>query len=301
MAIQIPEKGFFYHDTTHKYYLDGVLMTGITTILKVAGDASNLIQWAANQAAARGILEGASIDVAEFAKKLASFKKLDTPSAKILDKLYPGFKAARTAHIGVRDSAADTGKEGHWLCEQFERSKMSDANEPPEGTDEAYNRAKQYMDWYDENVEKTYFVERPLFATAREYFVAGTPDGGFKLKDGRNLINDKKFKEYIYDPSAFWQMAAYRFMLEEMAKDTTTPVTIDWGSGRIEKYANPIEYLESFGDVKWDGAVVLRVGTKDFETMYCDTYKQDLEGFMAALTIYRQVGAFKSRTLMAVE
>lgn len=301
-SLQVPEKGFFYHNPKHKYYMDGVLMTGITTVLKVAGDASNLIQWAANQAAARAIMEGASIDQEAFAKKLSSFKKLDTTAAKELDKLYPGFKAARTAHLQVRDTAADTGKEGHSLCEEFERKQMGVAHLaasdfPPA----AVERAKPYFKWYHENVAKTWFVERPLFSTDKSIFVAGTPDGGFQLKDGRNLINDKKFKDYIYDPSPFWQMAAYRFMLEQMASDTTTPVAIDWGGGRTEQYASPREYLASFNNVKWDGAVVLRVGTRDFETMFCDTYEEDLAGFKAALTLYRQIGAFKSQTMEIVE
>lgn len=291
--IEIPEKGFFYHHPSHKYYLNGVLMTGITTILKVAGDASNLIQWAANQAASKAILEATSIDITAFAKSLASYKKLDTPSARELDRLFPGFKSARTYHLTIRDNASDVGKEGHSLCEDFERG-LDISSYPTE----AQNRAKPYLEWYKNNVEKTYFVERPLFSS--KLFTGGTPDGGFKLKDGRNLINDKKFKEYLYDPSPFWQMAAYRFMLEEMSSDDETQIKIDWGD-KIEEYKNPKEYLESFGfvDVMWHGAVVIRIGTKDLETMFCDTYTQDLEGFMAAHTIYRQVGEYKKSVMEA--
>lgn len=294
--LEIPERGFFYHNPTHKYYLNGEKMTGITTILKVAGDANNLIQWAANQAAVKAVMEAASMDIVKFAKAVAAYPKVDTPAAKELDKLFPGFKTARTAHLMIRDTAADVGKEGHAVAEAFEK------NEPITVFSEAaQKRARIYIDWYRENVDETYFVERPLFS--KSMFVAGTPDGGFRLKDGRNLINDKKFKEYLFDPSPFWQMAAYRSMLEEMAadNDTETPVVIDWGEGRVEEYASPNEYLASFGKVKWDGAVVIRVGTKDFETMFCDTYKEDLEGFMAALTIYRQVGDFKRNKLEIVE
>lgn len=293
-------KGFYYNHPRHQYLMDGEKMTGTTTILGVAGDKSNLIQWAANQAASKAILEGASIDAVAFAAKLASYPKLSTQAAKELDRMFPGFAAARTAHIGIRDAAGDTGTAGHGLCEDYERAKMGQgawnkADYPPE----VLARAKPYLVWYEKNVAKTWFVERPMFS--RTHFVAGTPDGGFQLKDGRNLLNDKKFKPYLYDPSAFWQMGAYRMYYEEMQTDTTTPVTIDWGGGRTESYDNPQEYLKSFGDVKWDGAVVIRVGENDFEEMYCDTFEDDKADFLAALRIYRSIGAFKNRTLQVAE
>ena len=292
-ALQIPEKGFFYHHPKHKYYLDGQMMTGITTILGIAGDKSNLIQWAANQAAAHAILEAASMDITAFAAQLASYPKLDTTAAKELERMFPGFGAARTASNRVRDKAADTGTEAHLLCELFERGEQL-----PEATPAVLERAQRYIDWYRQNVERTYFVERPLFSSS--LFVGGTPDGGFRTKDGQNLINDKKFKPYIWDPSPFWQMAAYRLMLEEMATDETTPVKIDWGD-KVEEYASPKEYLGSFGGVAWDGAVVVRVGERrnDLEAMYCNTYEDDKTGFLACLTLYRQLGAFKNRVVIA--
>lgn len=292
-ALQIPERGFFYHHPKHKYYLNGEQMTGITTILGIAGDKSNLIQWAANQAAAHAILEAASIDITAFAAQLASYPKLDTTAAKELERAFPGFGAARTASNRVRDKAADTGTEAHMLCELFERGETL-----PVATPAVLERAKRYIDWYQQNVERTYFVERPLFSST--HFVGGTPDGGFRTKDGQNLINDKKFKPYIWDPSPFWQMAAYRLMLEEMASDETTPVKIDWGD-RVEEYASPKEYLGSFGGVEWNGAVVVRVGERpnDLEAMYCNTYEDDKAGFLACLTLYRQLGAFKNRVVIA--
>lgn len=290
-AIQPPEKGFFYHDPTHKYYLNGEMMTGITTVLGIAGDKGNLLQWAANQAAAYAIMEADSIDRVAFAQALAQYPKLDTRAANELDRQFPGFKAARTASNRLRDTAADTGKDAHKLCELYELQQPF-----PETTPAVLARAQMYIDWYRQNVVETYFVERPLFSST--LFVGGTPDGGFRTIDGQNLINDKKFKPYIYDPSPFWQMAAYRYMLEEMASDETTPVKIDWGD-RVEEYASPKEYLGSFGGVQWDGAVVVRVGERpgDLEAMYCNTYEEDKAGFLACLTLYRQIGAFKNRTL----
>lgn len=294
----IPRKGFHYNDKTHVYKLDGQRMTGVTTVLGIAGDKSNLIQWAANQAAATAMLEADSIDRRAFVKELSALKKLDTRSANELGKKYPGFEAARKRHMNIRDTAADAGTEAHLICELFERGD-TEALKSGNWTDEGKRRARIYMDWYKENVAKTHFVERPLFS--KSLFVGGTPDGGMQMKDGKNLLNDKKFKDYIYDPAAFWQMAAYRLMLEEMAEDSTTPVFIEWKDGTTEEYASPQEYLGTFGDVKWDGALIVRVGEKDFEEMHASTYEDDREDFVAALRLYRSLGAFKNRIMKIAE
>lgn len=288
----VPEKGFYYNDRTHTYRLDGERMTGVTTVLGIAGDKSNLIQWAANQAAVWAIMEAASVDAEAFAAAVAKYPKIDTRAANELDKLFPGFAAARKRHINIRDSAADSGTEAHLMCELYERGEtMVKESWSPE----AWKRGQRYLEWYRQNVARTHFVERPLFS--KELFVGGTPDGGFQLKDGRNLINDKKFKPSIWDPTPFWQMAAYRLMLEEMAQDETTPVRIEWKDGSVEEYASPKEYLGTFGGTKWDGAVIVRVGDEDFEEMYADTYESDKEDFLAALRLYRSLGAFKNRVL----
>jgi hypothetical protein len=269
-------------------------MTGVTTVLGIAGDKSNLIQWAANQAAANAILESETIDATAFAQDLVKYKKLDTRAATELGKKYPGFDGARKRHMNIRDTAADAGTEAHLICELFERGD-TETLRTGNWTDEGKRRARVYMDWYNQNVEKTHFVERPLFS--KSLFVGGTPDGGMQMKDGRNLINDKKFKDYIWDPAPFWQMAAYRLMIEEMAQDDTTPVFIEWKDGSTEEFASPKEYLGTFGDVKWDGALIVRVGEKDFEEMHAATYEDDREDFLAALRLYRSLGAFKNRIM----
>jgi hypothetical protein len=277
----VPAKGFFYHNPSHRYFYNGEKMTGVTTVLGIVGDSSNLIQWAANQAAVNALVHSKDSDA--FAEAVINYKKIGTREANELDKLFPEFKEARTAHLRIRDTAADIGKAGHKMCEEYELAKMGLSNwRARDYEPEVVKRGKPYIQWYKKNVAKTHFVERPLFS--KKHFVAGTPDGGFQLIDGRNLINDKKFKEYIYDPSPFWQMAAYRMMLEEMASDKKTPIQIDWGEGRIEKYKSPAEYLHTFGAVKWEG-------------MHCDTYKDDKESFLSALHLYRSIGAFKNRVV----
>lgn len=286
----IPPDGFFYRDSDHVYALNGERMTGVTTILGGVGDKSNLIQWAANLASAGALAVAPEMDVEAFNTAVKGHRKIDTRAANELDKLFPQFKTARTSHIRVRDTAGDAGTEAHLICEMYERGMpMAKAD----CTEEGWRRSQEYINWYKGNIAKTHFVERPLFSAS--LFVGGTPDGGFQFNDGRNYINDKKFKPYIYDPSAFWQMGAYRMMLEEMAEDTATHVRLEWKDGTVEEYASPKEYLGSFGGVAWEGAVIVRVGETDFETMFCDTYEDDKKGFLAALEIYRQMGAFKNR------
>src|SRR3990167_4646463 len=243
--------GFVYQEkgNRHNYFLDRVLMTGVTTILGVAGDTGGLQVWYGNLAAAKAFMTGTPTGFKEsYEGVVKKFGKLRSEAARELDKLHPEFKEARLAAMSVRDGAADTGKNAHLLCEEFERGKLDVFK-----FDEAVvQRAKPYLDWYDENVEKTYFVEKPVFS--RTLFAGGTPDGGFLMKDGRNLINDKKFKNSIFDPKPHWQMAAYRMMLEEMAQDTTTPVRLELDSG----------------------------------------VEEDKNSFMAAVTIYRALQAYKS-------
>lgn len=294
-GVTIPDKGFFYHDPTHRYFMDGKRMTGVTTIVDGVGDKSNLIQWASNQAALEALLNPLTPKGRKaFSDKVATYKKIDSRAARELDKLCPKFASARTASNKVKDKAADAGKEAHRMCELYQLGElMKMAKES--FSEEGWRRFNEWRKFYDANVEYTYFVERPLFSTT--LFLGGTPDGGWKMKDQRNLIQDNKFKGALWDPSPFRQMAAYRMMLEEMATDTSTPVRIDWGEGRTEEYASPREYLGSFGGVEWHGAVVIRVGEDDFEEMYADTYEADKRGFLAALEIYRENGAFKNRVM----
>lgn len=283
-------KSFVYNQEKHTYTLDGREMTGVTTVLRVAGDKSGLIQWAANLAAAEGIMTETPVGWHDaYNALIEKYGKLDYNVARELDTLFPGFKKARTAHAKRRDDAADLGQEAHKICEEYELGLL----ERSRYSDEALQRAQPYIDWYDATVASTAFVEMPLFS--RSMFVGGTPDGGFTLKDGKNLINDKKFKGGILSPEAFWQMSAYRSMIAEMAQDEETTIRLKFEDGTVKEYANPKEYLASIGGIQWDGSVVVLVDSnKIIKPMYRFAHEQDLEAFRAALTIYRELQAFKT-------
>lgn len=284
--------GFLYREfrSKHDYHLYGNEMTGVTSVLKSAGDSSNLMQWYANLAAAAAFGIGTPAGWHEaYEQVIQKYGKLNREAAYELDALFPQFKEARTASLRVRDRAADVGKAAHKACEEFElgRRDFSHLDE------NVRKRFEPYPKWYTENVERTLFVERPVFS--KSMFVGGTPDGGFVTKDGKNLINDKKFKEGIGSPHPHWQMACYRAMIEEMAQDTETPVRLELADGTIEEYTNPQEYLGSIGSVKWDGSVILLMDpTMTVKPIYRYAYEQDLAAFKAALLIHREEAQFKS-------
>lgn len=280
--------GFVYQEkgNKHNYFFDKVLMTGVTTVLKVAGDTGGLQVWYGNLAAAKAFMTGTPAGFKEnYEKVIEKFGKLTIEAARELDKLHPEFKEARLAAMAVRDDAADIGKAAHKFCEDFENGIRE--NVAPE----VQKRAMPYLNWYEQNIEKTHFVEKPVFS--RSLFIGGTPDGGFLTKDGKNLINDKKFKNSIYSPQPHWQQAAYRMFIEEMAQDTVTPVRLEWNDGRIEEYKNPQEYLGSLGGIRWDGSVILLLdGINGVQPMYRYAYEQDKNSFLAAVTIYRDLQTF---------
>lgn len=287
---QIPEfPGFLFRQKKHEYWLEQKEMTGCTTIFKSSGDKSSIIQWAANLSAAYALSLPVPTGWEEaYFKVVTKYGKLTSEAAKELDKLFPEFKEARCAHIRVRDTAGDRGTLAHEICEKYELGVLDKTKYPKEALD----LAQLYIDWYDRNVESTYFVEKPIFS--RSMFVGGTPDGGFRLKDGKNLINDKKYKTSIYSPEPFWQTAAYRMMIEEMASDTVTPIRLEWADGRIEEYASPKDYLGSLGGVVWDGTVILL--TDQFgklNTLYRYSFEEDAATFLAALRVYRKIQEFK--------
>lgn len=265
--------GFVYHDPSHSYFTDFVEMTGVTSVLDCVGSPGGLMQYAANHAAAHGLQY---LPPEGFTLALKAHPKLTTEVARLLDKQFPVFKEARLAHKRNTQKAADSGTDNHSLCELWEQGKTVTETE----------ELKRYKEWYGLNVSKTLFVERPIFS--KTWHVGGTPDGGFLLKDGKALINDKKFKDSIYDNKPFWQMAAYRKMLEEMASDTTTPVTIIWADN-TETYKNPKEYLSSLGETKWNGSVVIQINSKEANPLFRYAYEEDLKSFESSLWIYRHI------------
>ncbi len=287
---------FIYQEKNgnHTYHLEDKRMTGVTTVLGCVGDKDNLMQWYANIATAAAFRVGVPD---EFVLALDALiekdrnKKLSTDVARRLDRAFPQWEKARCAPKRFSEQAAKVGQQAHELCELFERGLIDPP--PPTYEEQAITRAQAYVKWYGENIRSTLFVEKPLFS--RKLFIGGTPDGGFLTNDGKFLINDKKFKGSIFSPHPFWQMAAYRLMIEEMASDGSTPMRLEYADGSVEEFASPKEYLASLGTVKWDGSVVILVDeTPEVRPLYRYAYEQDSQRFREAVNIYRDLEAFKT-------
>lgn len=286
--------GFLYIETTHTYLLFGIEMTGCTTILKVGGDNENLVSWAGNNDSAEAFLIAQTMDAKrlyDLSLLIKSFPKIDYLATKVIDKEFPEFKQARLKHTSIKNKAGGVGKDAHKIVELFEENKL------PTGTDmsgydpASVKRAGGYVKWYQSNVKQTYFTERPVFS--KTYFVAGTPDGGVQMVDLKNLIKDTKFKTGLYSPHPVWQMAMYRMMMEEMRLDEETPVRLEWEDGRVEEYKSPKEYLASWGNVNWDGCVVIQVDEDgNVEPVYRYAYEEDVRRAIALIDIYRGIQAW---------
>lgn len=269
---------FVYNDKKHSYRFDGDRMTGVTTILGVVNKEA-LKLWYAKQALER-VWAGRDM--------LKTMTDSDLRACLL---------AAVSGADDIKDNSASIGKEAHKWCELHDKGLQTsdDLN--------LTELAENYLKWKAENVEKVLFVEKPLFSIKE--FVAGTPDRGYLMKNGQNLIGDTKFTGGIYDRLYFAQMTAYRMMFEEMADMTDTSIRLEY-EDHVEEYASVQEYLQSLGDVKWNGGVVIRQGTpvpdqsdklfpkrevnfkNDFEIAYSFDYKGDLSIFLSALEIYRR-------------
>lgn len=270
--------GFVYVDKKHEYWLNQKEMTGVTSILNGVGSPNGLMQYAANFAALKGLSTKTPKGFAKTVKELVKKNgKLSSEVAREIDKLFPTFKEARLAHSQNTKEKAEMGTDNHALCENWEKGEKI----------ELTPAVKAYQEWYKANVEKTWFVERPLFS--KEWFMGGTPDGCFLTKDGKNLINDKKFKDSIYDNKPHWQMAAYRKMIEEMKSDWSTPVRIEWADGTVEEYQSPVHYLVNIVPPTFDGSVVLQITENGCNPLYRFAYEEDLQSFESALWIYRHL------------
>lgn len=274
-------KTFVYNDLKHEYRIESAKnarMTGNTTILGVVNkDALKL--WYAKMG-----LEAV----------WANRNKLKDMSEKELKAFL--IDCVESAD-NRKDNSASLGKYAHKYCEMVDKGELVKADA------EIAELAQNYLFWRANNVKEVLFVEKPLFSL--EYFVAGTPDRGFLMNDGKCLIGDTKFTGGIYDRLYFAQMAGYRMMLEEMSTMKNVAVRLEY-EDHTEEYSSVQDYLKSLGSIKWEGGVIIRQGTpledqsdklwpkreknykEDFEVAYSFDYEGDLSIFLSAHNIYKK-------------
>ena len=251
-----------FNPNNHRYTIEGKALTGVTTILGVIAK-NNLIQWAADMAAIYGLEDKQIIGIKtkyEEIQKISDWKKKKIAKDN-LDKEYPEYKQARTAHCQKRDKAGDTGTRVHSLCEDFiNTKKVPDIKDPKE---------KKMFDnfylWQKANKVKFLGSERRVFS--EKFWFAGTYDFLCEI-DGKIWLGDIKTGSGIY-PEMFFQCAGYQICEEEM---------------------NP--------KIKIDGYIIVNL-KKDgkFDEKRSISNKNNKQAFLSALNLYRAINKVESDTL----
>jgi len=205
MGNDIPQKGFYFdtRDDRHKYYLDGKLLAGVTTILKtispvsfddegnVVSKTDKLTAWAVN-------LVAEACD--QNAEKIAIAKGKERQNI---------IAECKRAYKQTRDKAAGHGTDIHAAIEAY----LKYYTIP---TDEQAIKAVWYVKQHIKN-SKVLYIEKQLYS--RRLKIAGTCDLVFKNANGEIVLADFKTSSRFY-PEMFWQIAGYSLMLREMQKES---------------------------------------------------------------------------------
>lgn len=198
MNRDIETKEYRFNETKHLHELlvDGKWksLTGCTTILGVLAKPA-LIQWSANMAV-QYVKDNAKI----------SPEGLYELTEAVLDE-------AKTAHRKKKEKAGDWGTEMHAWVELCING-LIDGTEPPELPKDEFQaeNAKTFLKWVADNKVKFIASERAIYS--RSLFLGGIVDIICEI-NGEVWLADIKTSSGIYF-EAFWQMAGYQIMLEEM-------------------------------------------------------------------------------------
>lgn len=241
-------------------------MTGVTSILEVVGDKSNLIQWAANMAVSEFGWVKHNKDEPTADYKIRLHKSVSEATTKFLALDFQGvvdfITAARLAHLRYLKKTAGLGKTVHADIEglikmaiEFKGGKITD-------TIVTNEQVQHFVDWAVENNITFRASEFKVFS--RKYWIAGTCDIVMEI-DGELYVGDIKTTNHIWGRSYFGQTAAYRLMLEEMYPNTY--------------------------DIK--GSILINIKRDGLfdpgeDVHFSPYYEEDKKFFFAALEIYRQ-------------
>ena len=200
---------FKFEANTHRYFLDGKPLTGVTTILGVIAKPA-LVPWAAKMTTeyirdnCKGDVEGVYV---------VSEEQLDE---------------AKAAHRKRKEAAADFGTVVHDKVEgyvkaciesnqgvpldeyDFDLASITDLE--PKLIEKAGLSLGEFVGWAKENV--SVFVESEAKLYSEEHWYAGTVDIIYKDKEGKLWIADIKTSSGVY-PEMFAQMGGYDIAWQE--------------------------------------------------------------------------------------
>lgn len=264
--------GFEFVEDSHAYYLDGVRMTGVTTILAVIAKPA-LIQWAANEAVkyVKEQFDGSDRVVRPI--KSGAIRYAYEISEGVLDSILEG---AKSAHRKKKEDAGTKGTDVHAVIEiiiktamEYTEGKIGSVLNIP--TDVIANaQVRHFVDWALQNDVKFLASEERVFS--RELFMGGTIDFICEI-NGEVWLGDIKTASGIY-PEFFFQTAGYQKLLSDMA--------LTDGGMKLNIKGHIITCL------KKDGT---------FEEKRLISNEDNLSAFLAAFTLYRVTEKLKGNII----
>ncbi len=179
------------------------------------------------------------------------------------EKIGKLLEEARFAHRRKKEEAGQKGIDVHTEIERIIKDLVKSNSVLKDGASDN-PQIQHFINWAIINKVKFLASEKRLYS--KKYWVAGTADFICEI-DGKKYVGDLKTSSGIYDRTPFFQTAGYRMMLEEMGeKDFVGTIIIN-----IKKSG---EFDEN----------------KD---VYCSCdYQNELDGFLACLTLYRKLQEF---------
>jgi len=237
----------------NRYKLNGVSVTGVTTILN----------------------KESKPQILEWAVKLAYEECLKINNEKIQQILDTKDWASK------RNSGAamDIGTQAHAWVEDYAKAHINNQPIPAIPDDQELHKILQpFVDWcngrvpaatkknsYDKNsisiapMDHVKFLQSEMTTVSKRRFFAGTCDLIIEI-NGQKFIADFKTSSGIYGRSYFYQCAAYRAAWNEMGYDNDIVGTVIIRSG---KNGNDLEVQSSY------------------------TFEKDYKGFLACLALYK--------------
>lgn len=248
----------------HVYLMDGVQMTGVTTVLGVIAKPA-LIQWAADMAVGY-IKERAPLfkDVltkieTKPAMQFTGMQNVPDDQRVVNDEI---LAEARVAHAKKKEAGGDAGTDLHAEVEEYIKHMLADFDGVAQKVNPGFSAgAQKFIDWAVANGIKFLASEKQVYS--KEWFCAGTFDFSFE-KQGQRFIGDLKTMKKMWDRVPFFQTAAYMKMSQEM------------------------------GEAPYHGSCIVNVNKESFELTEHWTFdhESDRLAFEAALTLYRQLANF---------
>lgn len=232
----------------YKVFHKGVEKYGTCSVTTVMGvmDKPQLVQWSANMTNDYWI------------KELSEAEKIDEVLLHRLSKEAP------LAWKMKRDAAGDMGTLVHLWIEEYIKWKLGKGEKPDLPENPILNKsAVKFLSWAKAEGITFTDTERKIYSF--KHNIAGTCDFLYVTKDGKLGIGDIKTSKGIYI-SYYYQVAAYRYMLEEEQA-----------------------YIEGKTPIPYEEMTIVKVGKGDggFEVKKVPDYKEYAKGFLACSVIYR--------------